>query len=179
MKGVIFNLLEEAVIQTHGDAAWDALLDASNLHGAWTSLGSYPDAEMIRLVDTASTLLGEPPAAILRWFGRAAMPMLALRYAELFAPHRGARGFILSVNDAIHPEVRKLYEGAVCPHFHFGQSDDGVLTIGYQSPRKLCHLAHGFVEGAADHYDETVELRHVACMLDGSPFCRLTVHGLR
>ena len=179
MKGVIFNLLEDAVTDRHGAEAWDSLLDMAGLDGAWTSIGSYPDAQLVKLVDTAAVLLGQPPNAILNWFGRAAMPMLAQRYSALFTPHSGARGFILSVNDAIHPEVRKLYEGAVCPHFHFGQGADGLLTIGYQSPRRLCHLAHGFIEGAADHFGEQVAIEHVACMLDGSPFCRLTVSGLR
>ena len=50
MKGVVFNLLEEVVTERHGDAVWDTLLDASGLVGSYTSLGSYPDEEMEKLV---------------------------------------------------------------------------------------------------------------------------------
>ena len=49
MKGIVFNLLEEAVSSTYGDAAWDRLLDAAGLEGAYTSLGSYDDAEIAAL----------------------------------------------------------------------------------------------------------------------------------
>ena len=34
MKGVIFNLLEEAVVDQFGDDSWDDLLDAAELEGA-------------------------------------------------------------------------------------------------------------------------------------------------
>ncbi len=57
MKGVVFNLLEDAVCEHHGDDAWDALLDAAELSGVYTSLGSYSDAEMGKLVEAASRAL--------------------------------------------------------------------------------------------------------------------------
>lgn len=54
MKGIVFNLLAEAVTQRFGDEAWDNLLDAAGLEGAYTSLGSYHDAEMFALVEHAA-----------------------------------------------------------------------------------------------------------------------------
>jgi hypothetical protein len=178
MKGIVFNLLQEAVTAEHGDDAWDDLLDAAGLQGAYTSLGSYPDAEMVALVTTASAVLGVSAADVLRWFGRKAMPLLAERYANFFENHRSAKSFVLSVNDIIHPEVRKLYAGAGCPNFVFREHDDGRLVIGYHSPRQLCDLAHGFVEGAADQFAEAVEVEHLACMQHGDPACRLAVRWL-
>ncbi|MET0179017.1 MAG: heme NO-binding domain-containing protein [Novosphingobium sp.] len=178
MKGIVFNLLEEAVVNQHGEDAWDNLLDAAGLDGAYTSLGSYPDADILRLVQVAAAALGCSSVDILRWFGRAAMPLLARRYGIFFEPHHSARSFVRSVNDIIHPEVRKLYAGAGCPNFVFADDPDGRLLIGYSSPRQLCHLAHGFVEGAADRFGETVELEHLACMMDGSPTCRMAVRWL-
>lgn len=178
MKGVVFNLLEQAVTDTYGDDAWIDLLEAAGVDGAYTSLGSYPDAEIVALVDAAAHHLDLRPADVLRWFGRAAMPMLADRYRPFFAGHVSARSFVLSVNDIIHPEVRKLCSGAGCPHFHFGDDAEGRLVIGYQSPRRMCHLAHGFVEGAADHYGERVTIEHLACMQHGNPVCRLAVRWL-
>lgn len=50
-----------------------------------------------------------------------------------------------------------------------------TLTLGYRSPRKLCDLAHGFVEGVAAHYGETVTFSQPACMHDGAPSCQLQV----
>lgn len=175
MKGVIFNLLEDAVTREHGLATWHDLLDDADLHGTWSSLGSYPDAEIVALVDTAAQRLDTTPNAVLRWFGRAAIPLLAERYEAFFMPHSSARPFIMGINEVIHPEVRKLYAGAACPHFHFHHLDDGRLAIAYRSPRRLCHLAHGFIEGAAAHFAETVDIEHLSCMLDGEPVCRIAL----
>jgi Haem-NO-binding len=74
MKGVVFNLLQEVVIRAHGADTWDALLEAAALEGSYTSLGSYPDDHMIKLVGAASKALKVEPGEVLRWFGREAMP---------------------------------------------------------------------------------------------------------
>ena len=37
MKGVIFNLLEDVVVTTHGSTAWENLLDAAGVDGVYTS----------------------------------------------------------------------------------------------------------------------------------------------
>lgn len=174
MKGVIFNLLEEVVTEHHGDTAWDALLDATQSDGVFTSLGSYDDAQLIALVEAASTLTGTPVRALLRWFGLNALPKLATRYPAFFDTAPDARSFILSVNTIIHPEVRKLYSGAACPHFHFVETQD-TLTLGYRSPRKMCDLAQGFVEGVAIHYGETISFSQTSCMHDGAPSCQMAV----
>ena len=47
--------------------------------------------------------------------------------------------------------------------------------MGYDSPRKLCRLAQGFMEGAGDYYKETVTVEHRQCMHDGDPECVLSV----
>lgn len=179
MKGVIFNLLEDAVIREHGILAWDSLLEMAGLDGCYTSLGSYPDKDVVRLVDAASTALSVPPNEVLRWFGASAMPLLHERYAMFFSPHSGAKSFVSSVNDIIHPEVRKLYAGAGCPHFHFHDLEDGRMGVAYQSPRRMCWLAHGFIEGAALHFGDTVEIEHLSCMLDSHPVCRLALRWSR
>ena len=166
MKGVVFNLLEETVTEAFGAETWDDLLDDAGLPGAYTSLGNYSDAEIEALVSAAARRLDMEPAAILRWFGERAMPLLKARYPALFVSHATSRNFILSINNIIHPEVRKLYAGASCPFFHFKEGADGTLMLRYQSTRNMFDLAHGFVLGAAALWHESVTvLRHAA----GSP----------
>ncbi|QOT79109.1 heme NO-binding domain-containing protein [Cupriavidus basilensis] len=171
MKGIVFNLLEEVVIRHHGEDAWDNLLEQAGLGGAYTSLGSYPDEDAHRLVGVAAQALGMAPFDVLRWFGREAMPSLASRYPAYFAAHSATRPFVLSVNDIIHPEVRKVYPGADVPTFGFRDEPDGTLLMRYSSPRRLCALAQGFVEGAADHFGEALSFEHVECMHDGDASC--------
>lgn len=175
MKGVVFNLLEQVVANKYGEETWENLLDHTGLAGAYTSLGSYPDEEIEKLVNAASATLNLPAADVLRWFGREAMPLLAKAYPAFFTPHRNARSFVMSVNAIIHPEVRKLYAGAGCPHFHFEESEDGTLLMNYNSARKLCALAHGFIEGAGDHYNQNMQVGHPYCMHRGDPHCQLSI----
>jgi len=175
MKGIIFNLLEDAVTARFGPDAWPDLIDMAGVSGVYTSLGAYPDAEIMALVAAASVASQMPEAEVLRWFGQRALPMMAQRFGWLFEGHTTARSFLLSVNEIIHPEVRKLHAGGACPHFHFSDGEDGWLVLGYQSPRRLCALVEGFVEGVSAHFGETVEVRHLACMNDGHPLCRVAV----
>jgi hypothetical protein len=171
MKGIVFNLLEEVVRRQFGDATWDQLLQAAGLEGAYTSLGSYDDAELFKLVQAASSALNLPPDEVVRWFGRQSMPRLAEKYPRFFEPHKNTRAFVLTLNNIIHPEVRKLYPGAQVPVFEFDTSSADSLGLTYRSPRKLCALAEGLILGAADQYGETVLFEHLECMKRGSERC--------
>ena len=175
MKGIIFNLLEDVVVDNYSDRTWNELLDAAGLDGVYTSLGNYDDSEITALVSAAATALSTTDGEVLRWFGQRAIPGMAKRWPEFFAPHRNSLPFLISLNDVIHPEVRKLYSGAFCPHFDFAAPAENKLTIGYRSPRKLCDLAHGFIIGAGEHYGETLSVKHSECMHDGSDRCLITV----
>jgi len=175
MKGVIFNLLEEVVRQEHGDDTWDRLLEDANCEGVYASLGSYADEELARLVTAASSALEIEPDEVIRWFGRKAVPLLAERYPRFFEPHSSTLSFLLTLNEIIHPEVRKIYPGANVPVFDFEQPADGKLLLGYQSSRGLCALAEGLTQGAADHYGETVQLAHLECTGRGDQRCLIEV----
>jgi hypothetical protein len=179
MKGIVFNLLEEVVTAEHGESTWDALLVAAGVTGAYSSLGNYPDEELGRIVGAASRALGTPPHDVVRWFGRRAIPLLTRSHPAFFAPHRRTLDFLLTLNTIIHPEVRKIHADAVVPEFEFETPEPGVLRIGYRSPRRLCALAEGFIEGAADHYAEVVTIEQPTCMLRGDEGCTLVVRFAR
>lgn len=119
MKGLVFNLLQEVVVRHHGEDTWDKLLEAGELGGSYTSLGSYPDQDMQKLVAAASKALETTPFEVLRWFGREAIPILEQRYPQFFSPHTSTRPFVLSLNSIIHPEVRKVYPGRTSPFLIF------------------------------------------------------------
>ena len=90
---------------------------------------------------------------------------------EMFDIHVSSRAFILNVNRAIHPEVRKLYSGADCPYFNFQYTPDDSLTMSYRSSRRLCHLAEGFIAGAEQIYCDAVNARQDKCMHRGDDHC--------
>ena len=178
MKGIIFNLLQEVVTREYGEEVWEDLLDDSGASGAYTSVGSYPDAEAEALVEAAAQRLGSTRDDVLRWFGVKSMPLLARHYPVFFDAHTSARPFVLGVNTIIHAEVRKLYAGADCPHFRIREDEDGVLSMGYASARRYCALAQGFVEGAAAHYGEAVNFEHARCVERGDSHCEFRIRWL-
>jgi hypothetical protein len=108
MKGIIFNLLEEIVREEHGEDTWDALLESAGLDGVYTSLGSYPDEELGKIVVAASAALGLEPDVIVKYVGHRAVPLIAARFPTFFESHDNTRSFVLTLNDIIHPEVKKL-----------------------------------------------------------------------
>jgi heme-NO-binding protein len=173
MKGVIFNLAEQVLGDAHGPEIWDRMLRSAGVTGAYTSLGSYPDEELSSLVGAAAELLGTSTSEVLRTLGRGALPLLAERYPEFFNGHRTTQSFLLTLNDIIHAEVRKLYPGAVVPEFGFECPDPDTLILTYESPRKLCALAHGFIEGAAAHFGERADISQARCMLEGATSCEI------
>ena len=174
MKGVIFILLEKVVSEAHGDGVWEALLEKSGASGTYTSLGSYPDEELLGLVAAASEATGRPQGEILTWFGRKAMPLLRERYPDFFARHRQTIPFILTLNEIIHPEVRKLYPGAEAPDVGFRRSGPDELEREYRSKKKMCALAEGLIQGAADIFGETVTITQPRCMHRGDESCLMT-----
>lgn len=171
MKGIIFNLAEEVLTDAHGTDAWDDVLERADLSGAYTSLGSYPDDDLHRIVRAGAAALDSTPSDVLRAVGTGAIPPLAERYPQFFSGHSSTRSFVLTLNEIIHPEVLKLYPGAEVPDFSFDGTDDEVLILRYRSARKLCALAEGFLEGAAAHYGETITTLHETCMHDGEDSC--------
>jgi hypothetical protein len=177
MKGIVFNLLEEVVAAHAGDDAWDGLLAAADADGAYTSLGNYPDAEFAQLILALSRESGRSDRDTLKWFGQSSMPFLSRRYPEFFEPYKSLRPFLLSLNDVIHAEVRKLYPGADVPVFEFetpaGSAGQDTLIIHYRSKRRLCMLAEGFIVGASERFGEEVTVAQPHCMLEGADACAL------
>lgn len=171
MKGIVFNLLEEIVRNEYGEDVWDDLLEASHSDGVYTSLGSYPDEDLNRIVAAAASALHLPPQEIVRWVGRKSLPQFVLRFPHFFTPHTNTRPFVLTLNGIIHPEVRKLYPGADVPEFEFDTSSPDVLIMRYRSHRKMCAFAQGLIEGAGEHFGEDVCFEHRQCMIEGADEC--------
>lgn len=170
----MFNLLEDVLADQYGPAAWDQLLDETGLAGVYAALGTYPDAEFVRLIDGGAHLANCSRDDMLRLFGKAAFPRLADRYPKFLHGISDARTLLLSVNRVVHMEVRKLYTGAGCPHLRFAIAPK-KLRIGYTSPRRLCALAEGLILGAAHHFGEQIELHHPECVHRGDAACRMDV----
>ena len=171
MKGIIFNVAAQVVIDAYGEETWDSLLDAAGVDGSYTSLGNYPDDELASIVAVAAESVGVSEADLLRQLGEGAIPLLIERYPNFFSPHHSTRAFLLTLNEIIHAEVRKLHPDAQTPEFRFDVSNPDQLLMHYSSPRRLCMLAEGFVQGTARTYGEVAHVEQIECMHRGDDHC--------
>lgn len=158
MKGVIFNTVEEAVVDLGGEDLWDDLLDAAGVSGSYTALGNYPDEELVAIVGAASDALGLPVPEVLVTVGRAVLPHLAGRVPELVAQVDTAQEFLSSVHEVIHVEVKKLYPDAKPPDLAYQFLDNGGLELSYKSGRHLEDLAEGLLLGTGDLFEQPLSV---------------------
>jgi len=173
VTGIIFNLLEEAVARQYGLEAWARML-AHVDSGGYLPFDRYPDEELFRLLEALPIDPDTTLAERLRWFGRAAVPLLAERYPLIFTPHRSAESFLLTLNEILHPSGPPAdVEAGPLDLEVLATGPEGGLLLGYRSTRRLCALAEGFVTGTADYFGERVEISQPRCMLRGEERCAL------
>lgn len=171
MKGIIFNLVEDAVTTAHGEAAWDAVLASAGLDGAYTALGNYPSSELGRLIAAGAESLGTTPDRLTRRLGESALLGLAARYPHYFEQHTSTRPFLLTLNEVIHPAVRKLHARSDPPDFRFEDRGPDGLVVHYRSARSLCLLAEGMIAGASTYFGQRALLTQTQCTRDGADHC--------
>jgi hypothetical protein len=178
MLGLIHNTLEAFAIERFGDEAWERVLDGATLQtpgGVYTSLGYYPDADLLALVGSACRVARVEPAVLLRDFGEYLLGQLAARYPAFFEQHAHPKAFLRSVDGRIHVEVRKLYPDVGLPAFEYEDPADDRLVMIYRSRRQLCSLAEGLIKGAIHHYGRDADVQQTACTAQGADACRFEI----
>lgn len=173
VKGIVFNLLQQVVEEDHGEDTWDSVLEDAGVDGAYTAVGSYEDSELFAIVGALSQALDRPAHDLVRWFGTRALPLFRERFPAFFTDHTSTLPFLLTLNDIIHPEVRKLFPGADVPVFDFNVTGQDQLSIGYRSHRRMCAFAEGLIQGAAAEFGERVLIEQPTCMHRGDPECTI------
>ena len=173
MKGVIFNILEDFVVDGWGEDAYDEILSMCpvSAHGPFVGPGTYPDAELFAIAGAAAKKLGVPLSDALRAFGSFTFPKLAARYPMFLDGAEDAKTFLQSVHSVIHVEVRKLYPQAITPAFQYEDTGSDSLRVLYTSKRKLCQFMEGMIAGVGTHFRENIAVTHSACLLEGADAC--------
>lgn len=174
MKGVLFNIFEEFIIENYGDEVYDDILDAATLttEEPYVGPGTYPDADMFSLVGAACERLGVSLEVALKAYGRFCLPGLATRYPVFFEGIEHPKDILKIVDSVIHVEVHKMYPKAVLPSFDCEEHPDGSMSMIYRSHRKLCTVAEGLIEGVGDWFSIPIELAHSRCVHKGDDHCR-------
>ena len=173
MHGLIFVSFRDYLAAEHGAAKEEKVMENEPFYFVSEA---YPDEQFTALVERAIEVLGMPREKLLHAFGVfTAEKTFARLYPALFALSPTARTFLLTVETSIHDIVRVAMPEAKPPELDVSETESGAVAIVYRSPRRLCTMLRGLVEGTARHYREKVHIDELACMDRGDDACRFEV----
>jgi hypothetical protein len=162
MMGMVFTEFLELVESKFSPEVADRIITAAGTatDGAYTALGKYDHAEMVRMVQALSVETQVPVEELLRVFGHHLAVRFSHLYGAFFASQPSLFDFLASVDSKIHVEVRKLYPAAELPSIQSCERTTDSQTLIYRSSRHMHDLALGLIQGAAVHYGQPVEVEH-------------------
>jgi len=120
------------------------------------------------MVEKLSHLVKQPRKLLIRAFGKHLHTIFLRKFGEYYKANNNTFDFLISVENLIHIEVRKLYPDAELPSFKFDSPSDDTLVIYYESNRPLADLAHGLIEATIKHYGEDIEIKTVSSQNDNA-----------
>src|SRR5579883_1075839 len=178
MHGLIFMTWEKYLGDRFGKRFLDAYRNAIGETAANLPLANrlYDDETLLVGVGAASRLASMLPEALLREYGRYFIINGLTGHLCLYIlaqVHNGC-DLLLTMRNA-HARLRTTLEGLQPPLFEYEPSSlPNEVILRYDSPRKLCDVLLGAIEGAAERFGETVQIQEHACMKTGAPFCRIS-----
>lgn len=160
MKGMMFTEFLDMVESRYGLATVHRVIAGAALPGggAYTSVGRYDHAELLRLVERLSAETGTPQAELMRDFADTVFALFTRRYAAMIDGSTDCFDLLARIDGYIHVEVRKLYPDAELPVFSYPHQDARRLVMEYHSPRPMAAFAEGLVRAAIRHYGEAIGL---------------------
>lgn len=164
MLGIVFTEFVDMVADAYSEDMVDDLIEAADLpsEGVYTSVGSYDHHEILTLVTALSARTGIPVPDLVRTFGKHLFGRFQARYGGFFEGVTDCFGLLACVENHIHVEVRKLYPDAELPTFACTQLADGGMEMVYRSNKPFADLAEGLIQGAADHFGESLTIERKA-----------------
>jgi hypothetical protein len=157
MMGMVFTELMEMVESKFSFDVADAVIARAGARGSYTSVGNYPDEELVAIVGALSTETGVPVPDLLQAYGDHLFGRFHALYPAFFEGHSDAPSFLRGLESRVHTEVRKLYPAAHPPIFDWADRPEGRLQLDYRSPRGMARFAEGLLRACLRHYGD----RHV------------------
>jgi hypothetical protein len=173
MHGLIFASFRDYLLTEHGaHVAQDVLAGEPQ----YTLGEAYPDEQFLGLLERACRLTALSNDELLFEFGVfTAATTFARLYSVLFEASPTARDFLLTVEEPIHDVIRVALPDARPPELALTDLGQDSLEIVYTSPRRICAMLRGLVEGTGRVYGETLEVEELECMHHGASACRLLI----
>jgi hypothetical protein len=180
MQGVILDELRMYVTSTFGAPIWIEVLKASGRPaGQQYNLDTvYSDEELGLLAVHTAQVTGRPIPEVLEGFGEAMVPDMFLHYKILVNPRWSFVDFLLGMEAVLHAALRLHAPGAQPTKVVATRLGPETIRVVYDSPLRACAAVRGVINGAAAHYQVSIELTEDECVLRGDPACVFMVTGL-
>jgi hypothetical protein len=173
VHGLIFASFRDYLATEHGP---DLVAEVTAGEPQYTLSEAYPDEQFLALLEHARARTGLSLDDLLFEFGVfTAATTFARLYSVLFKMSPTARAFLLTVETPIHDVIRVALPDARPPQLAVTDLGEDGLEILYTSPRRICSMLRGLVEGTGRVYDERLEVEEPECMHRGDPACRVVV----
>lgn len=160
MKGVIFTEFLDFIEAQHGILVADQVITTAELPAdrAYTSSGTYPFSELLKLVNRTHEITRIAVPDLLANFGCHMFGTLIGRFPSLADGCADAYTLMLAVDSKIHVEVSKLFPDAELPHIKVKAIDGDTIRFEYRSPRCLADFAEGMLQGCFRHFGENFQI---------------------
>lgn len=184
MHGLVFVTWEKYLAERFGTSLLGDYRRAIHEEAGETPLVSrvYDDERLLAGVAAASRLTQTPVDTLLHEYGRFFIlnGLTGRLCAYLLNEVRSGRDLLLIMSRA-HEQMRLAGDGITPPLFGYEAipGDPSGLYLFYDSPRQLCTLLHGSIEGAAARYGEQARVSEETCMKRGAPSCTFAIHFMR
>jgi hypothetical protein len=173
VHGLIFASFRDYLLKEHGPEVEHHVTAGEP---QYTLSEAYPDEQFLALLERARVRTGLPLEELLFQFGVfTAATTFARLYSVLFKLSPSAREFLLTVETPIHDTVRVALPDARPPQLEVTDLGEDGIEIRYTSPRRICAMLRGLVEGTGRVFEETLEVVEPECMHRGASACRVLV----
>ena len=177
MHGLIFVTWERYLAERFGSAflgSYRVHIGETAEHGPLASR-VYSDAELLKGVSVAHQLTRVPAETLLRESGYYFIMngLTGHLCAYLLTRVHSGRELLLTMHDA-HSQMRRTADNITPPLFTYEalSENPNEFALIYDSPRRLCALLYGAIEGAAARYGQQVKIFERTCMHRGDSVCR-------
>jgi hypothetical protein len=171
VHGLIFASFRDYLVTEHGAALANEVTAGEP---QYTLSEAYPDEQFLALLERTRTHTGMSQDELLFEFGVfTAAKTFARLYSVLFRASATARDFLLTVETPIHDVVRVALPESRPPQLAVTDHGADGLEIVYTSPRRICAMLRGLVEGTGRVYGERIDVDEPECMHRGARACRL------
>jgi predicted hydrocarbon binding protein len=176
MHGLIFVTWEKYLAERFGSSLLNDYRHAigEGIGAAPLVSRVYSDEQMLAGVAAAHRLTRVDVDTLLREYGRYFIVngLTSRLCAYLLNDVHSARELLLAMSRA-HEQMAYADESVTPPLFQYAAMPDepSGLYMTYDSPRQLCPLLIGSIEGAATRYGEQAVVREESCMRHGATAC--------